>query len=195
MRAIPVRGERETRFLMAPERGDLRTAAVGLLGAMIGGLLSIGAVVYSEHAEADREEDRQERMAEASAHLLVDEYRSAGLYFERCIQTGKLWPVPPDASVRVGTEERKLIAAHIEPDAYGRASEAAANANLVLRALRVADRPRAPYPLLSDAEQTAIHTALDEINEGREALRPLTGESPAVTPKPPLRRPQPGPPP
>lgn len=177
------------------EKGALTTAAVGLIGAVIGGVMATGGVIYSEHQQNQRDERRDRLEAVGAAHLMVDEFRSAGLYLERCIQSGKIWPVPPDADITVPVLDRRLMARHLEPDEYGRASEAASNTNLILRTLRFADRPRGPFPRLSVHSESLVNAALTELAEGREALRPLTGESPAVTPKPPLRRPQPGLPP
>ncbi|MGH2921983.1 MAG: hypothetical protein ACRDKU_07965 [Gaiellaceae bacterium] len=177
---------------MAVNRGSLATAIVGLVGALIGGAMATAGVIYSERQQSTREDRRDRRSAQGAAHLMVDEFRSAGLYLERCIQTGKLFPVPPEADVVLSLEDRRLMARHLEPDEYGRASEAASNTNFSLRALRVADRRLAPYPLLNIHTEAVIRATLTELAEGREALRPLTGESPAVTPKPPLRRPQPG---
>jgi hypothetical protein len=37
---------------------DLRTAAIGLVGALIGGVISAFGVIYSEHAEGNRVENR-----------------------------------------------------------------------------------------------------------------------------------------
>ncbi len=173
-------------------RGDLRIAAVGLIGAVIGGVLSTGGVIYSERAQADREEQREERLAQGAARLLVDEYREVGLYLERCLQTGKLFPVPSSAAIEISDEDRKRMASHLSSDAYGRASEAVQNVNLSTTALKRADREEGPYPVLSEMELTVIDAALVELAEGREALRPLTGETAAITPTPPLRRPQPG---
>ena len=145
---------------MRAEKSDLRIAAVGLIGAIIGGLLSTGGVIYSEHSQAQREDRRELRAAVGSARLMVDEYRSAGLYLERCIRTGKLWPVPPEAAIAVADNDRKLMVAHLEPDAYGRASEATVNTNLILRALRRADRPEGAYPLLGRHEEITVRAAL-----------------------------------
>jgi hypothetical protein len=145
---------------MAAERGALTTAIVGLVGAVINGLLATGGVIYSEHQAGQREERRDRRAAEGAAHLMVDEYRSAGLYLERCVQTGKLWPVPPDADITVSAAHRRLMARHLEADAYGRASEAASNTNLALRALRMADRSHAPYPPLGFDTARVINATL-----------------------------------
>jgi hypothetical protein len=170
---------------------DLRIALVGLAGAAIGGLFASGAVIYSEHAEGNRETDREHRQAVGAARLFVDEFRSAGLYFERCIQTGKFEPVPPDAAIELSEADRKLAAGHLSSDAYGRASEAAVSVNIVIRTLRSVDPKRGPWPILEGAVEEVVHAGRDESIEAREALRPLTGETPAITPKPPLRSLQP----
>jgi len=57
--------------------------------------------------------------------------------------------------------------------------------------IRISDADRPYLSPLSRIEAKLMRLTLTEITEGREALRPLSGESPAVTPAPPLRRPQP----
>lgn len=120
---------------MAVGGADFRIATVGLVGALLGGVLSFGGVTHSEYRRDQREDRRELRDAEGAARVMVDEYRAAGLYLERNAQTGKVWPVPTDVEIKVSADDRKLIASNLSSDAYGRASEAAVNANLSLRAL------------------------------------------------------------
>jgi hypothetical protein len=92
----------------------------------------------------------------AAARLFVDEYLIAGVYFERCVQTGKLYPVPPEATIRVSDGDRKLMAGHLSSDDYGRASEVAATAKLALRTLRRVDPVRGPFPVLDGAVDVLV---------------------------------------
>lgn len=181
---------------MRASGADYRVALVGLVGALIGGLMSTAGVLYSERAQDRRDDAHERREAAGAARLLVDEFRTVGLWGERSLQTNKLQPVPPDAVVRLTSGERKVIAMHMSSDGWGRASEAAANANLTTRTFARVDRGLGPFRELAPAEAVLIDTVLTEVTQGREALRPLTGETPAVTPTPPLRRLQalPGPP-
>jgi hypothetical protein len=150
----------------------------------------MGGVVCAERMESDREQNRHEEAARGAARLFVDEFRTVGLYFERTLQNGVWEPVPSDARIRLSDEDRKLMSANLKPDEWGRASEAATVTNRVLGRLRARGEGRPYLSLLRRTEQQLITLALNELNEGREALRPLSGESPAVIPKPPLRRPQ-----
>lgn len=170
---------------------DLRTALVGLTGAAIGGFFAMAGVVCAEKMESDREQDRHEEAARGAARLFVDEYRTVGLYLERTLQNGVWEPVPGDAHIQIPDSDRKLLSANLDEDEWGRASEAATVTNRVLNRLRARMKGRRYLSLLPRTEEQLMRLTLTEITEGREALRPLSGESPALTLKPPLRRPQP----
>jgi hypothetical protein len=177
------------------DRRDFKTAAIGLIGALIGGLLSTGGVIYAQNAESDREDERRLEAARGAVHLFIDEYRGAGLYLERMVMTGVVTKVPSDAAITVSDEDRRLMASNLEPDAYGRASEAATVTNYILSRLEARGRGRPFLARMRTFDENMIRLALRELAEGREALRPLSGETPAVTPKPLLRQRQPGFPP
>jgi hypothetical protein len=50
----------------------------------------------------------------------------------------------------------------------------------VIRTLRGVDPKRGPWPILEGAIEDVVHAGRDESIEARDALRPLTGETPAV---------------
>jgi len=141
--------------------------------------------------EADREQARHEEAARGAARLMVDEFRTAALYFERSLQNQVWEPVPPDARIALSDEDRKLMSANLGPDGWGRASETAIVTNRVLGRLRDRNRKRPYLSRLPRTEQQLMTLSLRDLTEGREALRPLSGEPPAITPTPPLRVPQP----
>lgn len=176
---------------MAPKFPRLTTSGAALLGAVAGAVIATYGVVYVENSERNREEERTEEAAQGAALLLVDEFRQAGLYFERSLQNDVLARVPPDALIEVSDADRRLMAANLDPDAFGRATESANTANNVLRRLRARGRGRPYYARLVPPEGALMVLAINDMTEGREALRPLTGETPALRPPPPLRRKQP----
>jgi hypothetical protein len=170
----------------------LTAAGAGFLGTVVGGIIATTGVVYVENSERQREDEKHEEATRGSALLLVDEFRVAGLYFERSLHNDVLTPVPPDATIVISDSDRRLLAANLHPDAYGRASEAAIVTNHVLRRLRTRGRGRGSFSRLIAPEGVLMAMAVNELTEAREAVRPLTGETPAIRgPKPPLRRKQP----
>lgn len=180
---------------MSADKGNLRLAVVGLVGAVIGGLLSMAGVVYAEHVRDQRAAEKEGRAAKAAGLVVVDEFRGAALYFERMLQHDRVEPVPPGARIVISDADRRLILRSdlLPDDAYGRASEAASNGNLLIDAMRARERRTGkPYAKAYRVHRELFAATARELSAGREALRPLTGESPAITPTPPLRVPQPG---
>lgn len=180
---------------MADERRRfprLTAAGAGLLGAVLGGVIATAGVIYVEQSERQREQEKHDEATRGSALLLVDEFRTAGLYFEQSLSANVLGPISSDTKIVISDSDRRLLTANMKPDAYGRASESAVNANRILDRLRSQIRQgRRPFSPLVPPEGALMVMAINDLTEGREALRPLTGETSAIKGrKPPLRRKQ-----
>jgi hypothetical protein len=90
--------------------------AGGLVGALVGGLFSLGGTWLTLHDQAHRETQAQERLAVGAARVMIASFDNGVRYLCRLGRERRFIRITPDLRPDVAIADRELVAGELDAD-------------------------------------------------------------------------------